>query len=51
MPGTHPRQYLISLISPTFVKIVIRLPAELMRAMQQAFAAQARVIVLILHEL
>jgi len=45
-----------------FVKIVIKLPAELMRTVQPAFAVQARhrdsqresdtvVIVLILHEL
>ena len=35
-PGTK------CLISPEFVKIVIRLPAELMRTVQPAFAVQAR---------
>ena len=51
-PGTK------CLIPPKFDKIVIKLPAELMRTVQPSFAVQARhrgsqrrVIVLILHEL
>jgi len=45
--GTHPRQRLISrgrsvFISPTFVKIVTKLPAELMRTLQPLFVVQAR---------
>ena len=46
MPGTHPRQYLVSrgrnVISPKVCQNVIKLPAELMRSVQPAFAVLAR---------
>jgi len=65
MLETHPRQYLVSrrrnvLYPPKFVKIVIKLPPELMRTMKPPFTVQQdtqavrereRVIVLLLHEL